>query len=213
MLSSELLRRVSRAAIIAAVGAAFLAGCETTTSLGKKIDYKSAGSVPALEVPPDLTTPTYDDRYQVTTASGVAAARAVGRTSEVLPVSADARLARSGSQRWLVVKATQDEAWTILRDFWTKNGFGGPSSPTLGIMETGWAENRADVPKDFLQKFTSIHKLRQRYLQARKFRSRIERGTGRAEICQPSRRRRPARLRGSPEDWNWRLLPRIRGGV
>jgi outer membrane protein assembly factor BamC len=55
---------VSRAAIIAAVGAAFLAGCETTTSLGKKIDYKSAGSVPALEVPPDLTTPTYDDRYR-----------------------------------------------------------------------------------------------------------------------------------------------------
>ena len=40
-----------------------LAGCETMSmSLGKKIDYKSSGSVSSLEVPPDLTTPTYDDR-------------------------------------------------------------------------------------------------------------------------------------------------------
>jgi outer membrane protein assembly factor BamC len=194
MLSSELLRRVSRAAIIAAVGAAFLAGCETMTmSLGKKIDYKSAGSVPALEVPPDLTTPTYDDRYQVTTASGVAAARAVGRTSEVLPVSADARLARSGSQRWLVVKATQDEAWTILRDFWTKNGFViAIEQPALGIMETDWAENRADVPKDFLQRFTSKYiSFGNDTYKRDKFRSRIERGTeagtGR-DLHQPSRR-------------------------
>jgi outer membrane protein assembly factor BamC len=214
MLSSELLRRVSRAAIIAAVGAAFLAGCETTTSLGKKIDYKSAGSVPALEVPPDLTTPTYDDRYQVTTASGVAAARAVGRTSEVLPVSADARLARSGSQRWLVVKATQDQAWTILRDFWTKNGFViAIEQPALGIMETDWAENRADVPKDFLQKFTSKYiSFGNDTYKRDKFRSRIERGTepGTVEIYISHRgaAQMPSKTSGgSPEDWNWQLLP------
>ena len=151
MLSMELLRRVTRAAMIGAVSAALLAGCETMTmSLGKKIDYKSAGSAPALEVPPDLTTPTYDDRYQVTTASGVAAARAVGRSTEILPETTDARLARSGSQRWLVVKTTQETAWSTLRDFWTRNGFViAIEQPALGIMETDWAENRADVPKDF----------------------------------------------------------------
>ena len=75
MLSPLLLRRMSRAGMSAVMAVALLAGCESMTfSLGKKIDYKSAGSAPALEVPPDLTTPTYDDRYQVTTASGVAAA-------------------------------------------------------------------------------------------------------------------------------------------
>ena len=96
MLSTELLRRVSRAAMPAVIAATLLAGCETMTlSLGKKIEYKSAGSVPALEVPPDLTTPTYDDRYQVSTASGVAAARAAGRSTELLPVSPDARVART----------------------------------------------------------------------------------------------------------------------
>jgi len=124
MSSTELLRRVSRAAIGAAVAALLLAGCESMNfSIGKKIDYKSSGSAPSLEVPPDLTTPTYDDRYQVATASGVAAARAAGRSTELLPVASDARLARSGSERWLVVKTTQEAAWTTLRDFWTRNGF------------------------------------------------------------------------------------------
>ena len=48
-----------------------LAGCESmTASLGKKIEYKSTGTAPALEVPPDLTTPQYDDRYNLATASG-----------------------------------------------------------------------------------------------------------------------------------------------
>ena len=73
------------AAIAAAV--MLLAGCETLTmSLGKKIDYKSAGTTPTLEIPPDLAAPTYDDRYQVATASGVAAQRTQARPSEVLPV-------------------------------------------------------------------------------------------------------------------------------
>src|ERR1700688_5044167 len=100
MLNKELLRRVPRPAMSGIVAAALLSGCESmTVSLGKKIDYKSAGSAPVLEVPPDLTTPTYDDRYQVTTASGVAAARAAGKSTELLPVTADARVARSGSER------------------------------------------------------------------------------------------------------------------
>src|SRR2546430_12741128 len=60
-----------RAATIGAAAlAALLGGCETLTmSLGKKIDYKSSSSAPALEIPPDLTAPAYDDRYQASTAS------------------------------------------------------------------------------------------------------------------------------------------------
>ena len=64
----------ARAAVLAAGLILALAGCESLTgSLGKKIDYKSVSSAPALEVPPDLTTPQYDDRYNVATASGLAA--------------------------------------------------------------------------------------------------------------------------------------------
>ena len=215
MLITVLPRRVSRAAMSAVVAVAFLAGCESmTVSMGKKIDYKSAGSAPALEVPPDLTTPTYDDRYQVTTASGVAAARAAGRPSELLPVTSDARLARSGSERWLVVKTTQEAAWATLRDFWTKNGFViAVEQPALGIMETDWAENRADLPKDFLQRFTSKYiSFGNDTYKRDKFRSRIERGTepGTVEIFISHRgaEQLPTKSKGgSPEDWQWTVVP------
>jgi outer membrane protein assembly factor BamC len=189
MLSTELLRRVSRVAMSAVVTAALLAGCESMNlSLGKKIDYKSSGSAPALEVPPDLTTPAYDDRYQVSTASGVAAARAAGRSTELLPVSSDARLARSGSERWLVVKTTQEAAWATLRDFWTKNGFViAVEQPALGIMETDWAENRADLPKDFLQRFTSTTSSAAESSAARnRARSRFSSAIAARHNCRPS---------------------------
>ena len=215
MFSTEMLRRVSRAAMPAVMAAGLLAGCETMTmSLGKKIDYKSAGTVSALEVPPDLTTPTYDDRYQVSTASGVAAARAAGRTTELLPVSPDARVARSGSERWLVVKATQEAAWATLREFWTKNGFViAIEQPGLGIMETDWAENRADLPKDFLQRFTTKYiSFGNDTYKRDKFRSRIERGTepGTVEIFISHRgaAQLPTKTTGgSPEDWQWTIVP------
>ena len=90
--------------LLAASLAALLAGCETMTmSLGKKIDYKSTNTAPALEIPPDLTTPSYDDRYVTQTASEAAAARAAGKPSEVLPPNPEARLVRAGSERRLIV--------------------------------------------------------------------------------------------------------------
>src|SRR5450755_1333889 len=215
MLSNELLRRWSRAALSAAAAAALLAGCDTLSlSLGKKIDYKSSASAPMLEVPPDLTTPSYDDRYQVTTASGVAAARGVGRSTELLPVNADARLARSGSERWLVVKTTQEAAWATLREFWTRNGFViAVEQPALGIMETDWAENRADMPKDFLQQFSSKYFTFGNDTYKRdKFRSRIERGAepGTVEIFishQGAAQLPTKNNKGVGEDFAWQSTP------
>src|SRR5215472_1590187 len=148
--------RLGAAGVCATLAAALLAGCESqmTTSIGKKIDYKSAASAPALEIPPDLSSPSYDDRYATATASGAAAARAAGKTTELLPRSADVRLVRAGSERWLVAKMTPEAAWTAVHDFWTDNGFAIASEqPTLGIMETDWAENRAGAPSEGLQKY------------------------------------------------------------
>ncbi len=200
---------------LALVAIALLAGCETmTASLGKKIDYKSSGSAPALEVPPDLSTPTYDDRYQVATASGQAAARATAKPSEVLPVSADARLVRAGSERYLVVKASEDVAWRTVRDFWIKNGFVIASEqPTLGIMETDWAENRAGVPQDFMQRFLSKYASFMNDTYRRdKFRTRIERGTepGTFEvfISHHGAAQLPTKNnKGTPEDFQWQSTP------
>ena len=47
--------------------AVVLAGCSSIGLEPKKIDYKSSSTVkvPTLEIPPDLTSPTRDDRFAV----------------------------------------------------------------------------------------------------------------------------------------------------
>ena len=73
---------ILRPSSIATVALALaLSGCEST-NLTKRIDYKSTTTGPALELPPDLTTPRYDDRFSVSTASGLAAQQAGGKTRE-----------------------------------------------------------------------------------------------------------------------------------
>ena len=157
-----------------------LAGCESMPSLSKRIDYKSAaGSTPSLELPPDLTTPQYDDRYAVSSASELAAKDAAHpKQSELLPVNSEAHVARAGTQRWLVVKATPEQAWSTVRKFWTDSGFViATEQPALGIMETDWAENRAEIPQDILRKYIGkyIDVFYSTYKRD-KFRTRIERG-------------------------------------
>jgi len=171
----------ARIALLALV-AFLVAGCETLGigPIGKRIDYKSASSGPALELPPDLTTPQYDDRFSVTTASGLAAQNA-GRPKqpELLPTNPEARIARAGNERWLVVKATPEQAWSTVRKFWTDTGFVlATEQPGVGVMETDWAENRAEIPQDLLRKHVG------KYLDVfyttykrDKFRTRIERGS------------------------------------
>jgi len=155
-----------------------LAGCESMGPVGKRIDYKSASSTPSLELPPDLTTPQYDDRYAVSTASGLAAQNASHPKSELLPTNAEAHIARAGTQRWLVVKATPEEAWTTVRKFWTDTGFViATEQPAVGIMETDWAENRAEIPQDILRKYIGKYvDVFYTTYKRDKFRTRIERG-------------------------------------
>jgi outer membrane protein assembly factor BamC len=121
---------------------------------------------------------------------------------------------RAGSERWLVVKTNPDTAWTVLRDFWQKSGFVvAIEQPTLGIMETDWAENRADAPQTWLAKYTSqyLDFLTDTYRRD-KFRTRIERGTepGTVEIyvTHYGAAQLPTKTKGgSPEDWQWQATP------
>lgn len=148
--------RFPAAAVLAA--AALLAACSTTEGLleGKKVDYKSAGTLPPLEVPPDLTAPSDNKRYTVpgsgqTTLSRYESTRAqqgAVESNTVLPKVANMHIERAGSERWLVVAdQTPAQLWPLLKDFWQENGFLiKTEQPQLGIMETGWAEDRAKLP-------------------------------------------------------------------
>ena len=172
-----------RVVALAAVMALTLGGCESMglSQMGKRIDYKSAGAGPSLELPPDLTKPQYDDRYAVTSASELAAKNASRpKQSDLLPVNTgDVRIGRAGSERWLVVKATPEQAWSNVRKFWVDNGFViATEQPALGVMETDWAENRAEIPQDVFRKYIGkyIDVFYSTYKRD-KFRTRIERGT------------------------------------
>jgi outer membrane protein assembly factor BamC len=140
---------------------AVLSGCSWFGD-GSSTDYKSANTLPPLEVPPDLTSPQRDNRYQIpdtalrstATFSGyeaerrdpTRAARAAGLAPVVLPEVDRMSIERSGSQRWLVVQETPEKLWPLIKQFWQEGGFLIKlESPEAGVMETDWAENRARV--------------------------------------------------------------------
>jgi len=139
-----------------------VAGCSMLPET-KKIDYKSAGKVPSLEIPPDLTQLAKDDRFSVPDAAGKGSATfsaysadrsplAQAQNSVVLPQVEKTRVERSGNQRWLVVTVPADKLWDTVKDFWQELGFiVKVEMPEAGIMETDWAENRAKIPDDFLR--------------------------------------------------------------
>lgn len=196
---------------------AALAGCETfapTASLGKRIEYKTTGTAPALEIPPDLTTPRFDDRFAATTASGLAAQQGSRPRSEVLPANPEARIVRAGTERWLVVKASPEQTWNTLRQFWTDLGFViSVEQPVIGVMETDWAENRAEIPQDIVRqtlgKYVDI--LYTTYKRD-KFRTRVERGAepGTVEVYISHRgmeQMPTASSQGSPVAFAWAVLP------
>ena len=142
------------------------AGCSSVSDIipdSKKIDYRSAGKVPSLEVPPDLSQITRDDRYAVPDAAGKGSATfsayssdrtpaAQAKNSVVLPTVDKIRVERTGNQRWLVVTAPADKLWGPVKDFWQENGFIIViERPEAGVMETDWAENRAKIGDDIIR--------------------------------------------------------------
>nr|WP_236698517.1 outer membrane protein assembly factor BamC [Xylophilus sp. Leaf220] len=157
-----------------------------------KIDYKSAGRAPTLEVPPDLSQLSRDSRYVVTggvaSAAGFQAAQSAAApgTAGAAPASlGDVRIERDGNTRWLVVNRPADKLWDPVRDFWLENGFLLTiDQNNLGILETDWAENRAKLPQDIIR--STLGKLIDSAYstgERDKFRTRLERtADGKTEI-------------------------------
>jgi len=177
------------------------AGCSIFSFFSPKTpDYKGAQARAAqpLEVPPELTAPTMDDRYSVpdprtqTTYSsyakttGPAAVAAAATTAPagttltmpVLPKLEGVRLERFGDQRWLVVKGEPEKVWPVVREFWIDAGYTLlRETPELGILETDWYEDRTKIPNDIVRR--TIGRLIDglwSYPRRDKFRTRLEKG-------------------------------------
>ena len=171
-----------------------LSGCSTIndTLVGEKIDYKSGATKgPSLDIPPDLSQLTRDNRYAVpgmavtaNTFQSDKASRA-GQVGIAASNVGDVRIERSGNQRWLVVNRPADKLWEPVREFWKTSGFQlAIDQQDLGIIETDFAENRAKLPQDFIRN-TLGSVLENLYSTGErdKFRTRLERtASGGTEI-------------------------------
>jgi len=144
-----------------------LSACSMLGLDGNKVDYKASKRTAPLDVPPDLTQLEKDGRYAVPDARGIATASGMNKggtqagsaapadaVETIGPVSTDAvKVERSGNQKWLVVKRTPEQLWPEIKKFWEDNGFEiAEDSPSTGIMETAWNEDRSKIPQDFIRR-------------------------------------------------------------
>ncbi len=207
--------------VLAVTGGLALGACSSFEIPTKKIDYKStAARLPTLEVPPDLTRPSTDDRFLVPDINPKGTAtfsdyskdragkpQASSAQSAVLPNIENVRIERAGTQRWLVVPGTPDKIWPVIKEFWQETGFIiNVETPEAGVMETDWAENRASIPDGGIRSLlgralSSLYSTAERD----KFRTRLERGaqTGTTEIYVSHRGMEEIFITEGRDDMRW----------
>ena len=152
-----------------ALAVAALGGCSSMSTVvnGKSVDYESAKAAPPLDIPPDLTQITREQRYTMpdnakagpvsalayqNAATAPQAAEPV--SNAVLPQYPGMHIEQAGGQRWLVVDTPPAQLWDKVKTFWQQNGFYlTKADAATGEMETDWAENRAKLPQDFIRKY------------------------------------------------------------
>ena len=120
----------------------------------KKADYKKSKPTDALEVPPDLSSNTINDAPDAIDIAGTTFVEEMGGNKPtgggraVLPSQENMRVERDGDQQWLVVYGAPELVWPQVKEFWLQEGFLiRKEDPRVGILETGWLENRADIPQ------------------------------------------------------------------
>lgn len=140
-----------------------LTACSSFSSMtsNDKIDYKKQGEVrgPNLALPPDLITAQSDRRFIVQDGTATmseynqAVKKSAQMRSNVLTGIPGMKIERDGEKRWLVVDKSAADLYPQVKDFWQENGFLLViDSPSTGIMETDWAENRAKIPQDIIRR-------------------------------------------------------------
>ena len=164
------IRSTSALAVLVLLGGCASTGnAPTTPEGGRLVDYRGqAVKTPPLEVPPDLTQLSREGRFSVQGGStpsvsastfgqpGTAAAAATvgaGSMPAVTPSEVgQVRLIREGNSRRLVTPLAPEVVYQRALAFWKEAGFSlEVERPEAGVIETGWAENRAKLPQDFVR--------------------------------------------------------------
>jgi outer membrane protein assembly factor BamC len=207
---------------LAALVLVSIAGCSLFDST-KSQEYKGAQARVAqpLEVPPELTSPTMDDRYAIPdpraqTSYSQYSQQQKGTPAEnaqpaVLPKVEGGRLERGGDQRWLVVKGTPEQVWPVVRQFWIDSGYTlTVEEPAIGIMETDWHEDRTKIPDDIIRR--TVGKVFDKMWSTPrrdKFRTRLEKGVepNTTEVIMSNRAMEEIYVSNTQDQTRWQALP------
>ena len=139
--------------------AVVVAGCSST---GRKAVYEGVRPEKPLEVPPELSLPrqghdTAGGTGSATWSGYLRGAEATGTAGPVpAPPPPGVRLERDGALRWLVIDAPPQQVWERARAFLEHLGFEiKRADRRLGVLETNWQENKADVPANWFSRLLS----------------------------------------------------------
>lgn len=157
-------------AVALSVAVVSMTGCQWLGSkfTDEKIQYETTNTRAPLDIPPDLTQLPVDDRYQipgrptVVTASQVAETEnarqvakgnaAVASNAPVVPATVVAKIVKDANGRYIDCNLPPETIWNTVLDFWPSVGLQVErEDPRAGIMETNWAENKADLPQDIIR--------------------------------------------------------------
>lgn len=216
--------RASRAVALVCTGI-LATGC--AGMFDNQVDYKSSVKARPLEMPPELSQPTADDRFAVpepgkgtTSFSEYAAERRAGATGQpaltspvLSALGENVRVERDGSERWLVVPGAPDQVWAKLQEFWEKGGYVvARSVPELGVMETDWVEGRAKVETGVRSVIARALSVFYSTPERDKFRTRLEAGRdGVTEIYVSHRGMAEVYIDEGRTDTRWQPRPADRG--
>lgn len=126
----------------------------------KRTEYRKAETMPDLEVPPDLSTDSIQDRMAIpgggegatySTYQERVAKRSRERETAAL---GDAAVKKLENETVLIVSAAPSLVWPQLREFWKSQGLGlDLDDAELGVMETDWRENSEELTRDRFKVF------------------------------------------------------------
>ncbi|HBN73271.1 MAG TPA: hypothetical protein DD376_00520 [Sutterella sp.] len=160
--------RIYRLTLLAGAALA-LVGCSQLEKIGihmpgERAEYESSTSRSPLEIPPDLDAIDTTDRFTIPGRPRAVSANAQSDYNEavmrklgsasgnVLPQTVTAKVIRDGQTRYVHVTASADRVWPVLQDFWPSVGLEVKTqNAQTGVMQTEWAENKANLPKDIIR--------------------------------------------------------------
>jgi len=143
----------------------FVSGCFTSNEneiskpqLGEiDIKYYSNKSVNSLEVPPDLTSPDYQNSFRLSEfvkdlkEKNVNLSDTNNENVRIFSDLNDIQVNSDGYRKWITVNQGPEIAWDLVREFFKLEGFKiEKTNKKLGLMETDFLENRPDIPEQSL---------------------------------------------------------------